>query len=69
MYTHSKKISKFSKRFRSYSDFQKLITDGRTRLGDTIYKEIWHLTMPLVRSYPYVFTCQKLSKEPKRFNS
>ena len=28
MYLHGKKLSKYSKRFKSYSDFHKLITDG-----------------------------------------
>ena len=33
------KLSKYSKRFKSYSDFHKLIKGGRTRLGGAIYNE------------------------------
>ena len=44
------------------SDFHKLITDGRTCLGDDIYKEIWHLTISLVRLCQYMSACQKIIK-------
>ena len=66
MYQHAKSI-KYSKRFKSYSDFLKVITDGRTRLGEAIHKEIRHLTM--VRSCQYVSACQKLLKYSERFES
>ena len=38
-----------------------------TRLFITIYNEIWHLTISLVRSCQYVSAWQKISKYSKRF--
>ena len=57
MYLHAKTYQNFPKPFKSSSDFQKLIVDGRTCLGEDIYEKIWHLTI-LVRSCQYVRICQ-----------
>ena len=62
-------VSKYSKRFKSYSDINILIKGGRTRLGEAIYKEIKYLTMSLVRLYQYVSACQKLSYYSRWFKS
>ena len=37
--------------------------------GQGFYKEIWHLTISLVRSCQYVSACQKLSKYSMQFKT
>ena len=63
------KNTKYSKRFKTYSEFYKLITDGRKCQVEAIYKEIRYLKTASVRSCQYVSSCQNLSKYSKRFKN
>ena len=53
-------LSKYFQRFKSYSDFLKLITDGWTCLGNAIYEEIWPFKISLFRLCQYTAACQAL---------
>ena len=61
------KLSEYSRRFKSYSDFHKLITGVSARFDEAICKESWHLIIPLVRSCQYVSESQILPNYSKSF--
>ena len=70
MYLHAKNYQTIPSRLKVKPFFFcKLITDGQTCLSEDIYKAILHLTISLVRSYPYVVACHKVFNYSKPFES